>query len=150
MGHNTNLTDNDALGIPGLGNPPSFKLEKTIDCSVTGLTSADSYSVFKVEAGWILTGMKCEIITAEGGTATADIGLTGDDTDGIWDGGDSSANALDLNAAAGTFTVAGGDVLAAAIAAQGGLLFTADDTIDLLANNTMDTAVFKLTAYFLK
>lgn len=147
MSQHTTLVDLEDYAIAAQGKGGYFFQTKKIDCSVNTLTSGESYAIFKIPAGTVLQGIMNEVITAEGGTATADIGLTGGDTDGIWDGSDSTTNALNLNDTAGTITVGAGDALAAAIAAQSGLLFASDDTIDLLANNTMDAAVFEISIW---
>ncbi len=149
MGQHTTLTDNDGAGLIALESGHGV-VKKRVDCGVNTLTSGESYSVCKVLAGWLLTSVICKVITPEGAQATADLGLTGGDTDGIWDGSDGTINALDLNDTAGTVTCGAGDALAAALAAMGGLFFPADDTIDLLANDTMDAAVFEFTFHFKK
>lgn len=110
----------------------SFVMTKKFDCATNNRTnSASPYQAFAVPAGTLITSCVVYVETAEGGTATLDIGLT--DTDGLVDG-------VNLNATG--YTKGAGVLLDASATATGGHLVTADDTVDLTFVNDCDAAVF--------
>ena len=87
-----------------------------------------------------------EVLTAEGGTATADIGITGGDVDCLIDG-------VDLNGTAGTLTWSG-SASTAEVHSVGGATagYTTPDggvTFSLLANNALDTGIFRVTSLWM-
>ena len=49
-----------------------------IDCSVQNMGAGDILEAIKIPAGSIIVEVGISILVAEGGTATADVGFTGD------------------------------------------------------------------------
>lgn len=124
------LTDSATkLPFTGSGAQKFFVLEKEVDCSVNNLGAGDTAQVLHIPAGTYVQQVQIEVSTVEGGTATVDVGST--DTDGWIDG--ANINAATNAVGAGAYVSAG-------------LLYTAADTIDVLANNALDTAVFTIRA----
>jgi len=131
----------DDEGLSAAGSSVYKKYERYIDAAALNLAAA-SYALFDIPEGHIHLATTVEIITAEGGVATADIGITGGDVDCLLDG-------VDLNGTAGTFT---SSVAAAhGIGGATGGYVTVDGgvTFSLLCNNALDAAQFKVTAIFL-
>lgn len=122
-------------------------VEAIFDCSdIDGngntVTSGDIIQAINVPANTWVQLMRCEVVTVEGGTGTIDVGTTGVDPDGFFDG-------LDVNAL--TDSVSGPVSLVEAapntvLGYTGGTYFTSSDTIDILANNDLDTAQIRLVA----
>ena len=126
----TFLEDTDGA-IPHISTRNFYILEKQLDFSATNVSSADVVQVFEVLDDQVCLYGSIEVVTAEGGTATVDLGITGGTlTDTILDG-------ANINQAAGTIIVTGdgtnGQIAKTRTAAA--------DTIDLLINNDLDTAV---------
>jgi len=109
------------------------KMEKQLDFSATSRSAADVLQLFDIPAGARVLTATIQVDTAEGGTATADLG-DGDDPNGYI----ATAN---LNSAAytGVTTEAYAD----------GRTYTAADTIDLVLGHDMDAAKIKVTAWVL-
>jgi len=99
---------------------------------LTALAAGDILEVIKVPANTLVTHVALNVITAEGGTLTVDVG-DGDNPDGYLDG-------VNANATAAYLTVAGTDAF------EAGKFYTAADTIDIVTVNAADTAVMTLTA----
>ena len=57
--------------------PPGVKAAM-IDCSVQNMGAGDILEAIKIPAGSIIVEVGISILVAEGGTATADVGFTGD------------------------------------------------------------------------
>ena len=132
-------TNQGGQGLAARNLPIMF--EQYIDTSATNLGAA-SFALFDVPEGHIHLGTTVEVLTAEGGTATADIGITGGDVDCLLDG-------VDLNGTAGTFT---SSVAAAhGIGGTTGGYVTPDggQTFSLLANNALDAAKFRVTSLWM-
>lgn len=128
------------------GNQPSevgpalLKFEKTIDFSVTAnnLASADTAKLFDLPADILVIATKVEVLTPEGSTCTADLGITGGDVDKYIDG-------VDLNATAGTNVLSGDAGTPEPIALQNnGSYLAAAETVSLLANNAIATAKIRV------
>lgn len=100
-----------------------------LDFAVTNTAAADVVQAVKVLAGTFVKNVYLRIVTAEGGTATADVG-DGVDPNGYDD-------TVSLNASAGVITagIAGTD---AYVLNNIGRLYTVDDTIDFTLNHAMD------------
>ena len=136
------------MKAPGAGAKPwggvdkVYGVEVTLDFSDTGALTTDTVQVFDVAAKQLLLGMAVEVLTAEGGTATIDIGLTGGDVDAFIDG-------ADINAAVGSVHKSGDAGTKEVILAAGGQYFATADTIDLLPKNDLDAAKIKIFARFL-
>lgn len=112
-----------------------FLIENKIDFSQNNVSSAETVDVFDVQANWFVHAVFAEVVTAEGGTATADVG-DGDDGDGFLDD-------IDLNSQGGNVTeLALTDGTPNTVTGYtAGKLYTAADTIEMLANNDLDGAV---------
>ena len=124
------------------GVDKAYLSEVTLDFSDTGALTTDTVQVFDVRAKQLLFGMAVEVVTPEGATATADIGLTGGDVDRFIDG-------ANLDATAGTVVKSGDAGTNEVIVEEGGYYFEAADAIDLLPLNDLDTAVIKVFAWFI-
>lgn len=123
-----------------VGARAQFMLENRIDFRAQNVGSTETVDVFNVHPGWFVQGLCVEVETAEGGTATVDVGDSVD-PDGFLGG--TNINALGFNVttlvlAAGTPNTVSGYT--------GGRLYTAADTIELLANNALDGAVVVVRA----
>jgi hypothetical protein len=119
-------------------NGYSGSIKNTLDFSSTNVSASDVVQALKVGAGMLITGVWVKITTAEGGTSTNDIG-DGDDPNGFDD-------AVDFNASADTVTsdIKGTDAYA------GGKYYAAADTIDIVPDNDLDTAVIEITAMYIR
>ncbi len=129
-----------AGAIPWEGTTKHYVVEVNLDFSTTNAAASDTVTVFDVKAKQLLLGMAVEVVTAEGGTATIDIGLTGGDVDAFIDG-------ANINDAVGSTHKSGDAGTKEVIVAVGGHMFTAADTIDLLANNALAAAEIKVFAW---
>lgn len=133
----TDLTLNQG-NQPSEVGPALLKWEKIIDFSVNNIASGSTAQLFDLPADILVVACKVEVLTAEGGVATADLGLTGGNVDEYIDG-------VDLNAAAGTVVVSGAAATAEPVAMEnGGKYLSAAETVSLLANNALDTAVIRV------
>jgi len=123
-----------------------------VDFNKTPLTSGNIARLFDLPAGALFDHMKVKRITAEGGTATVDIGpyLASNDSavdaDGMLDG-------LDINTTG--YAASRPGVLAEAApntynpAYSNGYLPTADVWIGLLANNDLDNAELDIELFYI-
>lgn len=132
-----------STGYGSEGIPYAAKLvtyERIVDCSVNGMTTGTSHALFTVPAGFTHFATYIDPITVEGAQATIDIGVTGGDVNGLIDG-------ADLNA---TTTWRSGDASTAEVlsmqGAEAGETLLADTTFSILANDTLDTAVFRMVS----
>ena len=123
-------------GIAAKGLDRIYVIKKRLNFATTGATAADVLQVINIPAGTHVLNAGTKVITAEGGTATADLGFAGD-PNGFND-------AIDLNGTAGTTEIGVGGTDAYVTA--GGSLVTTADTIDLTLDHTMDTAVIDVFA----
>lgn len=133
-----------ALGVSAEGVGRSFVLKKRVDFANNATLdgdalAADTVKVFTLPPYHIITHAMSKIITAEGATCTAELGLDGD-PDGLID-------AIDLNAAAGTLVVN---------ASGGALTATEDDIgtvsasargVNLTLGHDTDTAVVDISIH---
>lgn len=103
-------------------------ITKHVDFSVNNVSASDVVQLIPVQHGLLVTDFFVTVLTAEGGTATADFG-DGDDPNGFDD-------AVNLNATAGTTT----KTLEATDAYATGRYYTAGDTIDIVPDHNLDAA----------
>lgn len=130
-------------GEPIYAGPRMVVMEKIVDFSVNNLASADTAQLFDLPADLFHVVTKVEVLTPEGGVATADLGITGGDVDKYIDG-------VDLNAAAGTVVVSGDAATAEPASMEtGGVYISAAETVSLLANAALDTAVIRVQMFFI-
>ena len=114
-------------------------VRKTFDFSATNVTSADTAYLIPLAPYCAVKALTVEIKTAEGGTATADFGIQGDDITNDPNGLDDAVN---LNAAAGTITQS-------AFGTDAGLMINMGASggyIDITPDNDLDTAEIIVTA----
>jgi len=104
-----------------------------VAAGATAFTDTDSIQAIPIPAQTVVHAVGLEVLVAEGGTATADVGST--DTDGYLDG-------VDINAAAGTSYATSDGATGYAV----GFYYGSEDTIDLLMVNALDTAVIRIWA----
>jgi hypothetical protein len=102
--------------------------------SATALANGDILEVIPVPAQTVVLAVGMEVLVAEGGTCTVDIG-DGDDADGYLDG-------VDANAAAGTSYATSDGATGYAV----GRYYSSADTIDFTMVNAMDTGVVRVWA----
>lgn len=98
-----------------------------------GGTAGDTYDLFTIPANCKIISGLIEVVEDAGETCTLDIGVTGGDTDGLVDG-------ADLNQAAGTLIVAGGDDLSTVGAVEN----TSDQLVTILVATGTTLAAGKL------
>jgi len=110
-------------------------MSNILDFSVTNAASSDVVEALPVTSGTTILSCGTRIITAEGGTATADLG-DGTDPNGYGD-------AVDLNAAANTIEKA-----LEADAYGVGVYYSADDTIDLTLDHALDAGKVEVWATY--
>ena len=114
------------------------KVDNYLDFSANNATATDIVQALNIPANAVVVDVKLRVVTAEGGTATVDIGDTVDPN-----GYDDSVN---INATAGTITasIKGTDAYAV------GRYYSTAGTIDLIIDNNLDTAVLYISAeYFI-
>jgi hypothetical protein len=121
--------------------PPGVKAAM-IDCSVQNMGAGDILEAIKIPADSIVVEVGISILVAEGGTATADIGFTGDGPDGFLDG-------VDLNAAVG-ITYNNLNAATGADTYSGGRYQASEDTIDVKFVNAMDAGKYVVWCKFFK
>jgi len=115
--------------------------EALIDCSSTLLTAA-AHELFDIPKYRMHLSTYVEVLTAEGATATADLGITGGDVDILIDGVDLNATGLHWSGQETTAAVA------SLLGTGAGAVLAANTTYSLLANNECDTAVFRVVSFF--
>ena len=132
---------NDTLPAKEAGY--QFTLRRTYDTAATGdgnVTSGDTLQLLNIPANTLVQRVAVIKDTVESGTLTVDVG-DGTDPDGFLDGADLNAAATEITelalAEAAPNTVVG---------YTAGKLYTAADTLDMLFNNTADTAKFTVVA----
>ena len=116
---------------------PGGMMAAMIDTAVKNLASGDIWQAITVPAGSIVVAVGAVILTAEGGTLTIDVG-DGDDADGY------------LNDASGNSAGASYSSINGTLAYSGGRYYSAEDTIDVLANNAADAAKIVVWCKFFK
>ena len=116
---------------------PGGMMAAMIDTAVQNLDANDIWQAITVPAGSIVVAVGAVILTAEGGTLTIDVG-DGDDADGY------------LNDANGNSAGASYSSINGTLAYSGGRYYSAEDTIDVLANNAADAAKIVVWCKFFK
>lgn len=106
-----------------------------VDFSAVNASIGDVVQVLNIPKGAFVTNVFVRVKTAEGGTATA---LVGDGTDTT--GWDASTNLNSVNTI--TTCIKGTDNYAV------GKLYTSADTIDLIPQDALDTAVIDIFAEY--
>lgn len=122
----TDLTGGSAGYAPHSGVDKVYLIEQVIDFSVNNASATDVLEVIPVPAMTSVLQVGWEVITAEGGTATIDIG-DGDDDDYWKSAADANdATVMDVSGTAHHYATA--------------------DTIDITCNNDMDAAKVRIWA----
>jgi len=134
MATKTDFVDNETK--PALLGSEIVKAENIIDFSSVSASAADVIQLLKVSSGDVVLDLIVEVLTAEGGVATADIG-DGDDANGYDD-------AVDLNVTGLYRTTIGTDAYAV------GRRYSADDTIDMTLDNDVDASKIRVMALIAK
>ena len=111
---------------------------KELDFSVTGYTAADVLQLFDVPARSLVQMVAWEVVTAEGGTFTFDLGDTAD-PNGFVDNADGNVVAKGASLVTTAYSVAVG----------GGRFYSAADTIDMVVDHTVDTGKVRVWAVIL-
>jgi len=124
-------SDNGAQSIERIGGEVTLE-EIYIDFSEFNVVATDIVQLFNVSKGDTLLSIITEPATAEGATATCDLGITTTDPNGLDD-------SVDLNATTIAVSAPGTDALI-------GYKLLADDTVDAVIDNDLDAAkvTFKL------
>ena len=122
----------------GLQVPAGGYQSAVLDCAVDNISSGAVWQALSIPIGYMVKNVGMVCLTAEGGTLTVDIGLTGGDVDGYIDGFDGNVvNGMDQS-------------LGSAYAFTGGVYHAAADTIDVLFNDAADAAKLLVFADFVK
>lgn len=122
------------------GRFTAFVVEQIIDFVKTPGASADVIQALNVYSGWFVQVVLVEVLTAEGGALTANVG------DGALATGFMSAvnlNALGLSKSNLTLTEGAPNTVTGY---TGGKLYTAADTIDLVLSAAADGAKVRVAA----
>ncbi len=110
----------------------SFHAENILDFAVTNAATSDVVQALKVPANAFVKNVWAQCLTAEGATATANIG-DADDIDG-WDA------TININSAVKIIKGDGAYV--------GGKVYTAADTIDFIPTADLDAAKVRIVAEY--
>lgn len=121
---------------------PGGLMAAMIDCSVQNMSAGDIFEAITIPADSIVVEVGVSILVAEGGTATADVGFTGDGPDGFLDG-------VDLNAAVG-ITYNSLNAATGADTYSGGRYQASEDTLDIKFVNAMDAGKYVVWCKFFK
>lgn len=120
---------------------PVIKWERIVDFSANNLGSSDTMQLFDLPADVLVMLVTVEVLTAEGGTATIDIGITGGDVDKYMDG-------ANINQSAGTVIVSGDAGTAEPVAFENnGAYLSSAETVSVLANNALDAAKIRVQIF---
>lgn len=133
----------NAAAIPHSGLSKVYLVRNRLDFSKTPVANADVVQALSIPANTVVLKAFCNIVTAEGGALTAELG-DGADANG-WD------VQVDLNAAAGTITAPSmalneGAPNTYTDAYAPGKLYDAADTIDLTMGGAADAAIVDVYA----
>ena len=133
---NLTTSQGGVASLPYKGENKILRCDITVDCAVNNIGSTDTAKLFFLPAYTKPLLASCRVITAEGGTATADLGITGGIVDALLDG-------VNLNSVGISDTQSSGSSLGE-LAIQ-----TSDYYLSLLANNALDAAKFTITVFVL-
>lgn len=128
----TDFTTNQVASQRALDNPANYNLYNTADFSENPVSSTAVIPLFDIPAGHRVETIRAIVSTAEGGTATIDVGVTGADTDGFGDG-------IDINTTTDRVTASGEGYAS-------GYWLASAYTVAIIANNNLDAAVVKFVA----
>ena len=137
-----NSSSGYGMTSPRTDDVPGGVMAAMIDCSVQNMGAGDILEAITIPAGSIVVEVGISILVAEGGTATADIGFTGDGPDGFLDG-------VDLNGAVG-ITYNSLNAATGADTFSGGRYQAAEDTLDVKFVNAMDAGKYVVWCKFFK
>jgi hypothetical protein len=116
-------------------------LEKIVDFAAKTLPAGDSAQVIKVPTDFWVIGALVEVIKAEGGTSTIDIGLTGGNVDEYIDG-------ADLDGAVRSFRLSSDATATPVDMSNGGKHLSAEEIISILSvTGTQAVAKFRLQVF---
>ena len=145
-----NYTIGNVSGYPATGLNFQYRKEAVLDFAEDNQTAADVAAMIDVGDGEIVLLVALEVLTVGGATLTIDVG-DGSNVDGYLDGVNGNL-AGGFYVSMATYTNGTGDLDVATanhaqlLAIMGGKLYAADDTIDLLINNTNAVAKLRLSA----
>lgn len=114
-----------------------------LDGNGTTAAQSDVIQAISVPANtWVML-MRAQVVRKEGAASTIDVGVTGVDPDGFFDG--LNVNDDSVNVVSGPITLV--EATPNTVAGySGGLFFATAGTIDVLANNALDNAQVRLMA----
>ncbi len=136
------LTVGGTTGAPAHLSGRIFTHFIELDFATTNRASGDILQLFDIPAGSWVPLVGYQVVTAEGGVFTFDIGLTGVDADGFIDGADGNTVGRGVSGPVTLAEAAPNTV----VGYSGGHFFSATDTIDLLLNNAADAAKVRVWA----
>ena len=110
----------------------------------SALAKDDVIEAIPLEAGEILVGGFAKIITAGTANTTAQVGITGDDADGLIKSVGLDGNAGTVTAANGAYIFTQATTQNYAVTWLGGKAIATDDTLDLLLNASTAVAAGKV------
>lgn len=128
---------NASAGRSAVNEGHIYKEEITIDFSEQNVLSTDLVKLFNIPAYHVPLHVSAQVVTAEGATATGEVGLV--------DNADAFINEVDLNAAAGTIVKNTGNAEETGI----GTISNAARGIYLDPGHDLDKAIMKFVAVFL-
>ena len=128
---------NASAGRSAVNEGHIYKEELTVDFSAHNVLSTDLVKLFNIPAYHVPLHVSAQVVTAEGATATGEVGLV--------DNADAFINEVDLNAAAGTIVKNTGHADEAGI----GTISNAARGIYLDPGHDLDKAIMKFVAVFL-
>ena len=123
------------------GAVKSFVVEQTLDFEANPVSGSDVVQALNVQAGWFVSKLVVQRLTAEGGVAVGDFG-DGADPDGFIV--DLDLNATGYGASSLALTEATPNTVTGY---SNGKLYTAADTIDLVPSAALDAAKVRVVAH---
>lgn len=127
------------------------------DCSSIARGAADIDQLFDLLQGMLVLAVAMEVVTAEGGTCTIDVGITGTDVDAWLDGvdGNAAAGTMYCSNQIPTFSTTNANLVHPDTDEVYGIVggyfhgSATADTADALYNNASDAGVFRYSMAFI-
>lgn len=127
---------------------PATWVRKVCDFATNNVSSGAIVGVLRLPKHSVLHGAILRVVTAEGGTATVDLGIHSADVSGSAVDIDGILDGVDINAAAGTgyYGQQVTPIAGTAVTDNVKLLMQADNLLTLTVNNDLDTAIIEIAA----
>ncbi len=118
----------------------AFVLEREVDFAATNYAGTDVLQLIDIPAKTLVLTVVSDVVTAEGGTLTYDVG-DGSDPDGFIDG--ANGNSVGTTASSLALTEGAPNTITGY---SGGKFYAAADTLDMVINNAADAAKIRVRA----